>query len=140
MDLIATGKVVHAGTLNGNPLTLAAAKEVLKYLSADNGAVYDRLRSHGANLTETLESAFAAAGVSAVISSAGSVFHLSFLERRPRNYRDLLAADEALYSDFALALLDEGVLVLPDGRWYLSTAHGQEDITRTVDAIKRVVA
>jgi glutamate-1-semialdehyde 2,1-aminomutase len=139
MDLIATGKVVHAGTLNGNPLTLAAAKEVLKYLSADNGAVYDRLRNHGATLTDTLENAFASAGVPVAISNAGSVFHLSFLEHRPRNYRELLAANEAMYSDFALALLDEGVLVLPDGRWYLSTAHGEEDVARTVEAIKGVV-
>jgi glutamate-1-semialdehyde 2,1-aminomutase len=140
MDLIATGKVVHAGTLNGNPLTLAAAREVLRYLSADNGAVYERLRSHGGDLTRALEKVFAAAGLPVVISSAGSVFHLSFLEQRPRNYRELLAADERIYSDFALALLDEGVLVLPDGRWYLSTAHHQDDITLTVEAIKRVVS
>jgi glutamate-1-semialdehyde 2,1-aminomutase len=139
MDLIATGKVVHAGTLNGNPLTLAVAKEALSYLSADGGAVYDRMRTHGTELTQALESVFAAAGVPVVISSAGSVFHLSFLERRPRNYRDLLEANEKMYSDFALALLDEGILVLPDGRWYLSTAHNEADIKRTVDAIKKVV-
>jgi glutamate-1-semialdehyde 2,1-aminomutase len=139
MDLIATGKVLHAGTLNGNPLTLAVAREVLTYLSANSGAVYDRMRSQGAELTQALEKVFAAAGVPVVISSAGSVFHLSFLEHRPRNYRDLLAADEKMYSDFALALLDEGILVLPDGRWYLSTALQQDDIARTVDAIKRVV-
>jgi glutamate-1-semialdehyde 2,1-aminomutase len=140
MNLIATGKVVHAGTLNGNPLTLAVAKEVLKYLSSDSGAVYDRLREHGAELTQALEEVFAAAGMPVVISSAGSVFHLAFLERRPRNYRDLLAANEKMYSDFALALLDEGIMVLPDGRWYLSTAHHKEDISRTVEAIKRVVS
>ena len=32
MDLIANGTVVHAGTLNGNPLSLAAAKAVLEVL------------------------------------------------------------------------------------------------------------
>jgi glutamate-1-semialdehyde 2,1-aminomutase len=137
MNLISSGKVVHAGTLNGNPLTLAVAKEVLAYLSRDNGAVYQRLRAHGLELTRAMEEVFAAAGMPIVISSAGSVFHIAFLERRPRNYRELLAADEQKYSDFALALLDEGVLVLPDGRWYLSTAHHKDDIDRTVEAIKR---
>jgi glutamate-1-semialdehyde 2,1-aminomutase len=137
MDLISTGKVVHAGTLNGNPITLAVAKEVLAYLSSDNGAVYQRLRAHGAELTRALQEVFAAAGMPIVISSAGSVFHIAFLERRPRNYRELLAADEQKYSDFALALLDEGILVLPDGRWYLSTAHRKDDIDRTIEAIKR---
>jgi hypothetical protein len=42
------------------------------------------------------------------------------------NYRDTLAANKSLYSDFAVAMLDEGVLLLPDGRWYVSTAHGDE--------------
>jgi glutamate-1-semialdehyde 2,1-aminomutase len=119
---------------------LAVAREVLKYLSSDSGAVYDRLREHGAKLTQVLEEVFTAAGVPVVISSAGSVFHLAFLERRPRNYRELSAADEKMYSDFALALLDEGIMVLPDGRWYLSTAHHKDDIGRTVEAIKRVVS
>ena len=41
--------------------------------------------------------------------------------------------------DFALALLDEGVLPLPDGRWYLSTAHSDEDIDRTLAAVERDV-
>jgi glutamate-1-semialdehyde 2,1-aminomutase len=68
------------------------------------------------------------------------VFHIAFLERRPRNYRKLLAADEQEFSDFVLALLDEGVLVLPGGRWYLSTAHHQDDIDRTVETIKRAAA
>jgi glutamate-1-semialdehyde 2,1-aminomutase len=140
MNLISTGEVVHAGTLNGNPLTLAVAREVLKYLSSDRGAVYDHLRTHGTELTQALEGVFAAAGMPVVISSAGSVFHLAFLERRPRNYRDLLAADQKKYSDFSLALLDEGIMVLPDGRWYLSTAHHQDDIDRTVEAIKRAVS
>jgi glutamate-1-semialdehyde 2,1-aminomutase len=137
MDLISTGKVVHAGTLNGNPITLAVTKAVLAYLSSDNGAVYQRLRTHGAELTRALEEVFAAAGMPIVISSAGSVFHIGFCERRPRTYRELLAADEQKYSDFTLALLDEGILVLPDGRWYLSTAHRKNDIDRTIEAIKR---
>jgi len=137
MDLISTGKVVHAGTLNGNPLTLAVAKAVLTYLSKDNGAVYEKLHTHGARLTQTLRDVFAAAALPIVISSAGSVFHVSFVKKKPRNYRELLAADEQRYSDFALALLDEGVLVLPDGRWYLSTAHSEGDIFETVAAIQR---
>lgn len=137
IDLIATGKVVYAGTLNGSPITLAVAKEVLAYLSSDNGAVYQRLHAHGAELTRVFKEVFMAAGVPVAISSEGSVFHIAFLEQRPRNYYELLAADDQKYSDFALALLDEGILVLPDGHWYLSAAHRKDDIDRTVEAIKR---
>ena len=61
------------------------------------------------------------------------------MERPARNYRETLAADKSLYSDFVLALLDEGVLVLPDGRWYLSAAHSDADIETTLAAAERAV-
>lgn len=54
-----------------------------------------------------------------------------------RTYRDTLAADAVLYNDFVLALLDEGVFTLPDGRWYLSTAHTNIDIEATLAAAGR---
>ena len=38
----------------------------------------------------------------------------------PFEYRDTLGADKDLYAGFLVALLDSGVLALPDGRWYLS--------------------
>jgi glutamate-1-semialdehyde 2,1-aminomutase len=44
-----------------------------------------------------------------------------------------------MYSDFAIGLLDEGVLSLPDGRWYVSTAHTDQDIDRALAAVERVV-
>jgi glutamate-1-semialdehyde 2,1-aminomutase len=139
MDLISSGSVVHAGTLNGNPLTLAVTKAVLGYLSKDDGAIYKQLQAHSTALTEALHNVFFAAGLPTAISNAGPVFHISFTEKVPRNYRELLAANTQRYSDFALALLDEGVLVLPDGRWYLSTAHSSRDITDTIAGIKRAV-
>jgi glutamate-1-semialdehyde aminotransferase len=45
-----------------------------------------------------------------------------------------MAANKALYSDFALGLLNHGVLVLPDGRWYISGAHSEADIDATLAA------
>jgi glutamate-1-semialdehyde 2,1-aminomutase len=139
MDLISQGKVVHAGTLNGNSLSLAAAKAALDVLSKDNGAVYTSMRRRGERLRNSLESLLRSAGFPIVTNGEGPVFHLSFAERPPRTYSDTLDADTALYSDFALALLDEDVLVLPDGRWYLSVAHTDDDIERTIDAAGRTL-
>ncbi len=137
MDLIASGKVVHAGSLNGNPLCLSAAKAVLGVLCRNEGAVYVDLWRRGERLRQGLENILRARGFSVVTAGGGPVFHLSFMEKPARNYRETLAADQLLYSDFALALLDEGVLVLPDGRWYLSTAHSEEDIDATLAAAER---
>ena len=78
-------------------------------------------------------------GLPAVTNGEGAVFHLSFADRVARTYRETLEADTSLYSDFAISLLDEGILVLPDGRWYLSTAHTDQDIEDTLAAVQRAM-
>jgi glutamate-1-semialdehyde 2,1-aminomutase len=138
MDLIATGRVVHAGTLNGNPLCLAAANVALEELQAGSPGIYLRLEATGEKLRAGLERILRERGLPAVTNGRGAVFQVSFCDRRPRTYRDTLTADRRLYSDFALALLDEGILALPDGRWYLSTAHTDADVDATLEAAKRV--
>lgn len=140
MELIANGKVVHAGTLNGNPVVLAAAKATLEVLSRNAGAAYKELERQGTRLRNGIELILKRHDCGAVIAGEAAVFHVSFMDRPARNYRELLRADTQRYSDFALALLDEGVLVLPDGRWYVSTAHQDETIDATLAAVERVVA
>jgi glutamate-1-semialdehyde 2,1-aminomutase len=140
MDLIANGTVVHAGTLNGNPMALAAGKACLDVLSSNGGAVYACLRSRGERLRTGIESVLNLHAGPVVTQGEGAVFQVQFMAQPARNYRDTLAADKQAYSDFALALLDEGVLVLPDGRWYVSVAHTDADIDATLAAVKRAVA
>lgn len=138
MDWIVRGDVVHAGTLNGNPLCLAAAKATIEVLAEGNGSVYPDLRARGDRLRNGIEQALRVAGYPVVTSGDGPVFQVSFMCDRAATYRDMLRADTSIYSDFALALLDEGVLVLPDGRWYVSAAHTEEDIDQTLDIVQSI--
>jgi glutamate-1-semialdehyde 2,1-aminomutase len=137
MKLIANGEVVHAGTLNGNPVALAAADASIDILSEDG--VYDRLHAVAARLRGGLEREFQAAGLRVITSGEGPVFHVSFMDRPAHTYRDTLAADRGLYTQFAVALLDEGILVLQDGRWYVSTAHDESIVDETLAAVRRVL-
>jgi glutamate-1-semialdehyde 2,1-aminomutase len=139
MELIANGTVVHAGTLNGNPVVLAAAKAALEVLSRGNGAVYVDLAARALRLRKGIESLFLARGHKVATNGEGAVFHVAFMDRPARRYRDLLAADTKQYSDFVLALLDEGVLALPDGRWYCSVAHSDSAIDETLAALERAL-
>ena len=139
MEQIAAGAVIHAGTLNGNLIALSAAKAVLDVLARDDGARYRNLHRLGGRLRDGLKEILSAHGYRVITSGEGSVFSLLFLEQQPRSYRDLLSADRQLYADFALALLDAGVLTLPDGRWYISTAHSDADIDATLAAVERAV-
>lgn len=140
MNWIAEGKVIHAGTLNGNPLALAAAKATLTVLSEGSDQLYKGLFERGEKLRYGLQSLLRSSGYTVVTTGAGPVFQLSFMEQPARNYRDTLEADTSLYSDFALSMLDEGVLLLPDGRWYLSAAHSTRDVELTLAAAHRVLA
>jgi glutamate-1-semialdehyde 2,1-aminomutase len=139
MAPIVRGEVVHAGTLNGNCIALAAAKAAITVLSDNDGAVYPVLRARSQRLRDGIAGIFKAAGVPVTLSGDGPVFQLSFLEQPAVNYRDTIAANAKMYSDFAIGLLDEGILVLPDGRWYVSTAHTDADIDRALESIETVV-
>jgi len=138
MQPIASGRVLHAGTLNGNPLCLAAALATIEVLAADGGSVYGRLRARADRLRAGIAGALRKAGLPVTTSGDGAVFQVSFMDHPAANYRDTLHAQTALYGDFVLALLDQGVLALPDGRWYVSTAHTDDDIDSTLAAVRTI--
>ncbi len=136
MQRIANGEVIHAGTLNGNPLCLAAARAAIEVLADDDGSIYRGLRARADRLREGIAGALYETGIPVTISGDGPVFQVSFMSAPAINYRDTLRAQTARYVDFAMGLLDKGVLSLPDGRWYVSIAHTEEDIDRTLEAVR----
>jgi glutamate-1-semialdehyde 2,1-aminomutase len=140
MDLIERGEVVHAGTLNGNLIALSVARAALQKLMTDSERIYGDLFRHGQKLRSGIAQILRKHGHHVYVAGEGPVFHFSFGSCQPKNYRDLLSADLQKYSDFTLAMLDEGILPLPDGRWYLSTAHSDEDIDQTLLAVERAVS
>ncbi len=139
MDWIASGKVVHAGTLNGNPVVLAAAKATLELLAADNGSAYGTMWNLGETLKIGIHNRLAKAGIPVVTTGGGPVFQILLQSETPRTYRETLMADRVLYTEFSVAMLDEGVALLQDGRWYLSAAHTAQDIELTLAAVDRVL-
>jgi len=140
MQRIASGEVIHAGTLNGNPLSLAAARAAIEVLAAGDGSIYIGLRSRADRLRDGIEDALNNAGLPVTTSGDGPLFQVSFTDAPAKNYRDTLRAQTGLYADFAMGLLDQGVLTLPDGRWYVSAAHTEEDIDRTLEAVRSLCA
>jgi len=135
MDLIPRKRVVHAGTFNGNPISLAAAEAVLDVLDRDEGAVLKQIRSTGETLISGLRELAANAGVPLCINGSGPVFHISFTDYTGmRDYRDTLHSDLQQRDRFLEAMLAHGIYLLPDGRWYLSAAHGEAEVRETLAA------
>jgi glutamate-1-semialdehyde 2,1-aminomutase len=114
-ELAPSGPVYQAGTLSGNPLATAAGLSVLRRLR--NPAVYEELERRGARLEAGLSGHGSVARVGAMLT--------------------LFAADGQEYAALFRHLLDRGIYVAPSQfeAMFLSLAHGDEEIDRTIEAV-----
>ncbi len=136
LALIEQQKVVHAGTFNGNPISLAAALATLEVLTANGGELFDRIRNTGDSLISGIRKAAKSTEVSILINGVGSAFNIAFSNRHKMlNYRDTLDSDLAARDQFVQAMLGAGIYLLPDSRWYVSAAHTAEDVRLTLDKV-----
>ena len=114
-ELAPSGPVYQAGTLSGNPLATAAGLSVLRRLR-DPG-LYEELERRGARL----EAGLAAYGRVARVGAMATLF----------------AADVDEYAALFRHLLERGVYVAPSQyeAMFLSLAHGDDEIDRTIEAV-----
>jgi len=128
MELLApAGPVYQAGTLAGNPLATAAGLSVLRRLRGD---VYERLERSAALLEEGL-------APHGHVQRVGALLTLFMADGPIRNFEDARASDTERYGALFRHALDEGVY-LPPSQFeavFPSTAHGEEEIERTVAAV-----
>ena len=137
MKMVApAGPVYQAGTLSGNPLAMAAGLATLSLL---DDAAYARLESLSARLEAGLRGAVGSAGC---VQRVGSMLTVFFGAAAVRNFDDAQAADHTRFGRFFHAMLDRGHHLPPSGyeAWFVSTAHDEGVIDRTVAAAREAVA
>jgi glutamate-1-semialdehyde 2,1-aminomutase len=135
MEMLApAGPVYQAGTLSGNPVAVAAGLAALRLIDELNP--YGELRRKAEHLVEGLSAAFASSGLPATINRVESLFSVFFSESPVTDYATAQAADHERYARFFHAMLESGVYLPPSGYegWFLSTAHDEEAIDRTLRA------
>jgi len=123
------GDVYQAGTLSGNPLATAAGMSVLRRLRDD--AVYVELERLGARLEEGL-------APFGVVQRVGGMLTLFCHEGPIASYDDAAACDTERFGALFRHLLAAGVYVPPSQFECLfpSLAHTDEDVDRTVEAVR----
>jgi glutamate-1-semialdehyde 2,1-aminomutase len=134
MDYLAPdGPVYQAGTLSGNPLAMAAGLAQLRELERGNG--WGRLEQLGAQLESGLRDAAEQSGCS--FHRAGSMFSLFFTAGPVRNLEEAKKSDTAKFAKFFHYCLEHGVYFPPSQfeTGFISTAHTDEDIARTVAVV-----
>ena len=139
-DALRNGATIHAGTYNGSTVNLAAGLATVTILSADP-RVFQRMHEHGFAIRRAIEAAAASRGIHVCTSGAGTVFNVHFgVHSPPVHYRDLKATDMALYTRFRTGMLEAGIQLLPDGRWYVGMTHGEEELSQVCAAVGSVIA
>ena len=135
MDLLAPlGPVYQAGTLSGNPLSVAAG---LATLRLETPEVYATINSAALRVAAALASSLSAAGVTHSVANAGNLFNPSFRATAPRDYAEAQAQESFRYAPFFHSLLDQGIALPPSvfEAWFLTAAHGEEELQRIEAAL-----
>jgi glutamate-1-semialdehyde 2,1-aminomutase len=141
MEMVAPlGPVYQAGTLSGNPLSMTAGIETLKLL-AEPG-VYQRLEEKSARLAAGLRAAAEAARAPVFQTRVGSMFCTFFSVERVIDHASAKSSDSSKYARFFRAMLANGVYLAPSQfeAGFLSLAHSNEDIERTIEAAEAAFA
>ena len=132
------GGVYQAGTLSGNPISVAAGIATLEYL-ASHRELYAELEAKTASLAASYRAAFAGRAQVNQIASLMSVF---WTKQPVTDYESAVSSDTARYADYFSFMLDRGIYLAPSQfeAMFLSAAHSESDIQQTEQAVKEYAA
>src|SRR5947207_8119757 len=136
MELVAPACAVYqAGTLSGNPIAMTAGIWALERLSPK---LYKELARRGSMLAAGLADAARSAGVPLQVNAFGSLLTPFFTAAPVRDYASALGANTSAYAIFFRGMLTRGVYPPPSQfeAWFLSAAHSDRDVQRTIAAAK----
>ena len=137
---VISGEVIHAGTLNSNPLCLAASKWCLDTILEKGDTHPGTLIALGEKLMTGLRKLADTHGIPLRPQGPGLVFHTVMLkagasEGPINDYRDLVKRNDGpRWGHLRRCLLEEGVRAIERGLWFLGLAHTEKDID---DALER---
>ncbi len=135
------GPVYQAGTLSGNPVSMAAGLATLELLSAPG--FHERLGRTTDELIARLRAAAAKAGVPLATNHVCGMFGFFFTrEATVDSYAKVMASDVQRFNRFFHAMIAQGVYFAPSAfeAGFLSAAHGSVEIDTTVAAAERAFA
>ncbi len=141
-----SGPVYQAGTLSGNPLAMTAGLETLKIITAEPEAGepdYSRkLTLKTKKLLLGWQEKAREAGVAIQAHQAGSMFGIFFSEKEVYDYADAEAADQEAFKVWFKTMLEQGIYLAPSQfeTLFMSGAHSEEDIDRTIEAAGKAFA
>ena len=134
------GGIYQAGTLSGNPVTMAAGLATLREL--DKSGFYEELGGKAVWLVNEIKDIFEKASVPYRIQQVGGMFGFFFIDKEVNNFDDALSCDTELFIKFFKEMLSQGIYLAPSAfeAAFVSMAHTEQDLEKTRDAIKTAIS
>ncbi|WP_152396512.1 glutamate-1-semialdehyde 2,1-aminomutase [Paenibacillus guangzhouensis] len=128
------GPAYQAGTMAGNPASIAAGIACLEVLQAPG--TYERMDALAKTLVGGLEDAARKHGVPLTINHIRGSFSTHFCDHPVTNYEEAQQSDGELFAQFFRGMLSQGICLAPSKyeAWFLTTEHTEDDIARTIEA------
>ena len=131
-----SGSIYQAGTLSGNPMAMTAGIATLSRLTP---ADYEEFKRKADLLEEGITDAARKYGVPLTFNRAGSMIGFFFTDEKVINYETAKASDLDFFANYYREMANEGIF-LPPSQFeglFLSTAHSDEDIAKTITAVEK---
>jgi glutamate-1-semialdehyde 2,1-aminomutase len=128
--------ISQSGTLNGNPIAAVAGLATLAELRKPGA--YDRLLGTGRTLMKGLSELLTRRGLPAQVVGEPVVFDVLFTAEPVVDYRSLQKADGQKARVLTTELIKRGV-VKNTQKMYMSTAHTDADVAKTLNAFEDVL-
>lgn len=136
------GPVYQAGTLSGNPLSMAAGLAMLNVLEADAN-FYHNLSESTEYLASGIVSAAIENNIPMTANTIGGMFGLFFSdEGQVSNFAQASNCNINRFKTFYQLMLSEGVYLAPSAyeAGFLSGSHGKNELDKTIDAAYKALS
>lgn len=132
------GAVYQAGTLSGNPIAMNAGLTQLKYLY-EHPEIYTELAAKGEKLYGGMQQILREKGVAYQLNHISSLGSLFFTSEEVVDYTSAKTSDTAAFAEYFKAMLKAGIHLAPSQfeAMFLSVAHTDTEIEKTLDAVKK---
>lgn len=133
------GTVYQAGTLSGNPLAMTAGIETLSRLTPES---YEHFKKLGDQLEAGIREAATKYNIPHTVNRAGSMIGLFLTNEEVVDFESAKTSDLAMFAEYFKLMAEEGIY-LPPSQFeglFISTAHTEEHIAKTVQAFHNVFA
>ena len=127
--------IAHAGTFNGNPLTMEAGVTVMENLTSDN---FEKMNNLGDSLRSKLSSVFNEINLGVQVTGYGSLFGINFNGNKIKDYRSFLNNNSDMTKILFSYLRNKGILLQLKNAGALNILMTEKEIDYLVDSTREI--